>query len=84
MSKFRIMPHGRLHEWVAEEKGYFRDEGLEYEFVTDSTMVSRGGYASIQSADGGAPQVVKGALAPSSRWSSKAQPVTSTRPATGP
>jgi NitT/TauT family transport system substrate-binding protein len=62
MSKFRIMPHGRLHEWVAEEKGYFRDEGLEYEFVTDSTMVSRGGYASIQSADGGAPQVVKGAF----------------------
>ena len=22
----------RLHEWVAEEKGYFADEGLEYEF----------------------------------------------------
>jgi len=33
MSKFRIMPHGRLQEWVADEKGYFRDEGLEYEFV---------------------------------------------------
>ena len=26
MSKFRIMPHGRLQEWVADEKGYFRDE----------------------------------------------------------
>ena len=23
----------RLHEWVAEEKGYFADEGLEYEFA---------------------------------------------------
>ena len=22
----------RLHEWVAEEKGYFEDEGLDYEF----------------------------------------------------
>src|SRR4051794_7814182 len=60
--KFVVAPHGRLHEWVAEEKGYFRDEGLDYEFVTDSTMVSRGGYASVQAADGGAPQVVKGAF----------------------
>ena len=34
MSKFRIEPHGRLQEWVAEEKGYFRDEGLDYEFLT--------------------------------------------------
>jgi ABC-type nitrate/sulfonate/bicarbonate transport system substrate-binding protein len=23
----------RLHEWVAEEKGYFDDEGLDYEYV---------------------------------------------------
>ncbi len=33
MSTFRIQPHGRLQEWVAEEKGYFTDEGLDYEFV---------------------------------------------------
>ena len=33
MAKFRIMPHSRLQEWVAEEKGYFRDEGLDYEFI---------------------------------------------------
>jgi ABC-type nitrate/sulfonate/bicarbonate transport system substrate-binding protein len=32
MTKFVIAPHMRLHEWVAEEKGYFRDEGLDYEF----------------------------------------------------
>ena len=32
MSKFIIEPHFRLQEWVAEEKGYFRDEGLDYEF----------------------------------------------------
>jgi len=29
----KIMPHGRLQEWVAEEKGYFTAEGLEYTFV---------------------------------------------------
>ena len=32
MSKFIIEPHFRLQEWVAEEKGYFRLEGLQYEF----------------------------------------------------
>ena len=34
MSTFRIIPHRRLQEWVAEEKGYFAAEGLDYEFVT--------------------------------------------------
>lgn len=29
---FLIEPHFRLQEWVAEEKGYFRDEGLDYVF----------------------------------------------------
>jgi ABC-type nitrate/sulfonate/bicarbonate transport system substrate-binding protein len=29
----KIMPHGRLQEWVAEEKGFFTAEGLEYAFV---------------------------------------------------
>ena len=32
MAKFLIEPHMRLHEWVAREKGYFEDEGLEYDF----------------------------------------------------
>jgi len=32
MAKFVIEPHFRLQEWVAEEKGYFRDEGLDYIF----------------------------------------------------
>jgi NitT/TauT family transport system substrate-binding protein len=31
----KIMPHGRLQEWVAEEKGYFAAEGLEYSFVLE-------------------------------------------------
>jgi ABC-type nitrate/sulfonate/bicarbonate transport system substrate-binding protein len=32
MSKFIVEPHFRLQEWVAEEKGYFRLEGLDTEF----------------------------------------------------
>jgi hypothetical protein len=32
MSKFVIQPHFRLQEWVAQEKGYFTAEGLEYVF----------------------------------------------------
>jgi ABC-type nitrate/sulfonate/bicarbonate transport system substrate-binding protein len=32
MSKFVIQPHFRLQEWVAEEKGYFGAEGLDYVF----------------------------------------------------
>jgi hypothetical protein len=37
MTKFVIAPHFRLHEWVAEEKGYFAAEGLEYEFRDQTT-----------------------------------------------
>ncbi|MGH9102968.1 MAG: ABC transporter substrate-binding protein [Acidimicrobiales bacterium] len=29
----RIMPHGRLQEWVADERGHFAAEGLDYEFL---------------------------------------------------
>jgi ABC-type nitrate/sulfonate/bicarbonate transport system substrate-binding protein len=32
VSKFVIEPHFRLQEWIAEEKGYFSAEGLDYEF----------------------------------------------------
>ena len=32
MGKFIVEPHFRLQEWVAQEKGYFRDQGLDYEF----------------------------------------------------
>ncbi|MEI7804029.1 MAG: hypothetical protein WCI56_01740 [Hyphomicrobiales bacterium] len=32
MSKFIIEPHFRLQEWIAHEKGYFTEEGLDYEF----------------------------------------------------
>ena len=40
MGKFTIQPHGRLQEWIADEKGYFRDEGLDYEFRHGPSAVS--------------------------------------------
>jgi len=38
MARFRIQTHGRLQEWVAEEKGYFTAEGLDYEFADNRLM----------------------------------------------
>jgi NitT/TauT family transport system substrate-binding protein len=35
MGSFVIQPHSRLHEWVAEARGYFAAEGLAYEFQAD-------------------------------------------------
>jgi hypothetical protein len=32
MKTFVVEPHFRLQEWVAEEKGYFKEEGLDYIF----------------------------------------------------
>jgi NitT/TauT family transport system substrate-binding protein len=32
MARFRISSHGRLQDWIAIEKGFFADEGLEYDF----------------------------------------------------
>jgi len=52
MAKFVISPHFRLHEWVAEEKGYFRAEGLGYEFreifKTHATPDKVGAYSSFE------------------------------------
>jgi ABC-type nitrate/sulfonate/bicarbonate transport system substrate-binding protein len=47
MPKFMIEPHFRLQEWVAEEKDYFRAEGLDYEFrelvrATDGKIHAKG------------------------------------------
>ena len=41
MPKFIIAPHMRLHEWVAQEKGYFTAEGLDYEFRDE--LISKDG-----------------------------------------
>jgi len=37
MAKLIIQPHGRLNDWVAEEKGYFTEEGLEYELNVEGS-----------------------------------------------
>ena len=37
MAKFMIAPHMRLQEWIAEEQGYFTQEGLDYEFRDELT-----------------------------------------------
>ena len=58
MTRFRIQPHVRLQEWVAEEEGFFREEGLDYEFET-------GGFAaasSVQPGDAGPLSVRSGAF----------------------
>src|ERR1700741_3105196 len=31
----KILPHGRLQEWVADDQGYFAAEGLEYTFLPE-------------------------------------------------
>ena len=59
MAKFRIMPHSRLQEWVAEEKGYFADEGLDYEFLR-STQASA--QPSVGSSDQAPLEVKRGAF----------------------
>jgi hypothetical protein len=58
MSKFIIEPHFRLQEWVAEEKDYFRQEGLDYEFrelmrATDGKIHDKGSKGAFQSFEEG-------------------------------
>jgi hypothetical protein len=58
MGKFIVEPHFRLQEWVAEEKGYFRDEGLDYEFrelirSTEGQHHNKAGKGAFQSIEQG-------------------------------
>src|SRR5450755_3865062 len=58
MAKFVVEPHFRLQEWVAEEKGYFRDQGLDYEFrelirSTEGKHHDKGGSGAFQSIEQG-------------------------------
>ena len=41
MTDFIIRPHGRLHDWIAHEKGYFREEGLTYQLIADEERENR-------------------------------------------
>jgi hypothetical protein len=58
MAKFIVEPHFRLQEWVADEKGYFHDEGLDYEFrelirSTGGQHHNKGGQGAFQSIEQG-------------------------------
>ncbi|MGH7929339.1 MAG: hypothetical protein ACREQV_16240 [Candidatus Binatia bacterium] len=49
MAKFKIQSHGRLQEWVAEEKGYFAGEGLDYEFIVKPIITWSGDVDVVES-----------------------------------
>lgn len=51
MSKFVIQPHVRLQEWVAEEHGYFGEEGLDYEFLKEGFAGGSKTTSAVVSAD---------------------------------
>ncbi|GAA5164637.1 hypothetical protein GCM10023321_53390 [Pseudonocardia eucalypti] len=57
---FRVQPHVRLHEWVAEELDLFRAEGLDYEFQADG--FAGGTAATVASASSAPLQVRSGAF----------------------
>ena len=48
MGKFRIQSHGRLQEWVAEDKNYFTAEGLDYEFLVTPIITWSAGAKNVE------------------------------------
>lgn len=59
---FRIQPHVRLHEWVADERGFFRDEGLDYEFEEEGFAAGSATRAMVTSAGASSEQLRSGAF----------------------
>ena len=57
---FKVEPHVRLQEWVAEERGFFAAEGLEYEFAADGFAGGTAG--SVSPADSAPLSVRSGAF----------------------
>jgi NitT/TauT family transport system substrate-binding protein len=51
MPTFRIQPQVRLQEWVAEELGFFRAEGLDYEFEAQGFAGASATTASVLKSD---------------------------------
>ena len=49
MGKLIIQPHGRLNDWVADEKGYFREEGLDYELNVEGSRKNTPRLAGVDS-----------------------------------
>ena len=62
MGKFYIQPHVRLQEWVAEEGGFFREEGLDYEFEPQGFAGGSASTASVQPGDEAPLQARSGAF----------------------
>lgn len=65
MPTFHIQPHVRLQEWVAEELGFFRDEGLDYEFeqggFAGASVTTAPAHQTVAS-PGGPPSALSGAF----------------------
>jgi NitT/TauT family transport system substrate-binding protein len=59
---FLIQPHMRLHEWVADEAGLFRAEGLEYEFEAAGFAGGSMSAGSVIPADQRPAQITSGAF----------------------
>src|SRR6476661_1220475 len=49
MAKLIVQPHGRLNDWVAEEKGYFIAGGLEYELNVEGSRKNTPRLAAVDS-----------------------------------
>ena len=60
--KFLIQPHVRLQEWVAEEHGYFHEEGLDYEFEPEGLAAASHSTSSVIPADLTPGEVTTGAF----------------------
>ena len=61
MARFVIQPHVRLQEWVAEERGFFREAGLDYEFQANAFSAQSLTTSSVNTTDE-APIVERGAF----------------------
>jgi NitT/TauT family transport system substrate-binding protein len=62
MGKFVIQPHVRLQEWVAEEHGYYAEEGLDYEFMPEGFAGRSRTTSAVQRADSVPVEVRSGAF----------------------
>ena len=54
MARFRISSHGRLRDWIAAEKGYFDEEGLDYEL--DVVLLERSASEDAESIESGSTE----------------------------
>jgi NitT/TauT family transport system substrate-binding protein len=62
MGKYIIQSHHRLHEWIADEKGYFTAEGLDYEFQDAGLAAASKQTSPVQSADSAPAEIRAGAF----------------------